>query len=413
MKLWFLRIKDDDFTRTKIQRLKLAPILFRKIPAAECRLNMAEAEVQRLVDRYYSNDSNRTRGHYRGSLQRFLSEAMPGDLVAIKVNKEDLLYAEILSGTIVEVRGHHQAKGRPIRELTRGEVQTLRKNRLRTSVLKYRGTMCLWSQEIDLPDSSEIKVEGLAPVASEGNQNERVIKFIRVGADGGAGGRLSRLFPGRYYHFIPIPKHNDPEFCCFTYGSGCSAIRDFSLLHMRKGDVLVFYAGFRADTDGVGQPIVDCRDRVGIFAYYVLEKAFLVDYNFRKNGRVGHAVQYSELPRGVKLLNSDFLPTAEFSRLATHELLGEILDDYKDYNPHIDEAASDSAILICGAKPPQSRLLSKVEFLASLENGAYIIAPARADKWGLKHNADLTRCSVRTVNRATTEAVFKRLTELP
>ena len=89
------------------------------------------------------------------------------------------------------------------------------------------------------------------------------------------------------------------------------------------------------------------------------------------------------------------------------------MDDYKDYNPHIDEEGSGRTILICGRKYPESRLLSKVEFLASLKNGAYTIEPAQAKKWGLKENADLTRCSLRTVNPSATKAVIERLKALP
>src|SRR5438067_8712695 len=134
--------------------------------------------------------------------------------------------------------------------------------------------MCLWSDKIDLPEPAEIEDEGLAPAPSE--SSGLVVKFIRVGVDGGRGGRLSRLFPGGYYHFIPIPMHNEPEFYRFTYGSGCDAIRDFSLLHLRRGDVLVFYAGFRPEVGADGKELVSGRDCVGIFAYYVVKKAFLI-----------------------------------------------------------------------------------------------------------------------------------------
>ena len=297
-----------------------------------------------------------------------------------------------------------------MRWLTPEEVCILLKNRPPKSVLKYRGTMCLWSDKIDLPEPAEIVSEGLAPESSA--SAGLVVKFIRVGADAGAGGRLSRLFPGDYYHFIPIPKHNDPEFCRFTYGSGCDAIRDFSLLHLRCGDVLVFYAGFRPESASDGKPLVPGGDRVGIFAYYVVNKAYLIDYDVcGRDGKAGLAVEYAGLPRQTRLVNGKFLLTPEFTRFADRDTLEEVLDDYEHYNPHIDANGSGRAILICGRK--QSRLLSKVEFLAPLKNGAYIIGSDAENKWGLKHKADLTRCSLRTVNHAVTNEVFERLKTLP
>jgi len=229
--------------------------------------------------------------------------------------------------------------------------------------------------------------------------------FIRVGVDGGRGGRLSRLFPGGYYHFIPIPKHHDPEFYRFTYGSGCDAIRDFSLLHLRRDDVLVFYAGFRPEVGADGKQLLPGGDCVGIFAYYVVKKAFLIDYKAKR------ALEYSTLPPRVRLVNKEFQFTQEFKKLANHNTLSEVLDDYKDYNPHIDADGSDSTILICGKKS-DSRLLSKVEPLAPLSDGAYIIGADKARKWGLKTNANLTRCSLRTVDREVAKDVFERLKAL-
>jgi hypothetical protein len=412
MRLWFLRIKYEKLSRSDVEQLRVAPILFRAIPASECRMNLADDAIEQLVDKYYGADSNRTRGHYKGSLRRFLSEAKTGDLVAIRVNQDDLLYGEFAAGAVSEVRGHPKLKGRPVRWLKPEEVSTLLKNRLPKSVLKYRGTMCLWSDKIDLPEPAEIESEGLAPEASE--SAGLVVKFIRVGADAGAGGRLSRLFPGGYYHFIPIPKHNDPEFCRFTYGSGCDAIRDFSLLHLRCGDVLVFYAGFRSESGSDGKPLVSGGDCVGIFAYYVVNKAFLIDYDeCGRDGKAGLAVEYSGLPRQARLLSGKFLLIPEFTRYASRDTLEEVLDDYEHYNPHIEANRSGRAILICGRKHPESRLLSKVEFLAPLKNGAYIIGSDAEKKWGLKHKADLTRCSLRKVNHAVSNEVFQRLKALP
>jgi hypothetical protein len=409
MRLWFLRVKDHKLSRNDVRSLRMAPILFRVIPAAACRLHMPEDEIEHLVDKFYGVDSNRTRGHYKGSLRRFLSDAEADDLVAIKVNNEtELLFGQFSRGTLAEVPGHPGVKGRPVKWLDTAETSTLLKNPLPKSVLKYRGTMCLWSEQVDLPEPAEIKSEGLEPESFE--PDGMAIKFIRVGVDAGAGGRLSRVFPGGYYHFIPIPKHNDPEFCRFTYGSGCNAIRDFSLLHLRQGDVLVFYAGFRPDMAMGGKPMLDGGDRVGIFAYFTIQKAFLIDYDEKsQNGKHGLAVRFSDLSKSIKLVNWKYQLTPEFRRLASPETLEEVVDDYMDYNPHIDKNGCGRTILICGKKYPESRLLSKVEFLASLKDGAYRIGQKEENKWGLKHEADLTRCSLRTVDHTIVNQVFERL----
>ena len=406
-----MRLKYAQLSRAEVERLRVAPILFRAIPASECRMNMSENAIEQMVDNYYSGESIRSRGHYKGSLKRFLIEAKTGDLVAIGVNRDDLLYGEFTPGSVAQLRGHPKLKGRPVRWLNAAEISMLLKNRLSKSVLKYRGTMCLWSDTVDLPEPAEIESEGLGPEASE--PAGLVVKFIRVGADAGAGGRLSRLFPGGYYHFIPIPKHNDPEFCRFTYGSGCDAIRDFSLLHLRRGDVLVFYAGFRPEIGIHGRPLVSGGDCVGIFAYYVVSKAFLIDYDEpTPNGKRGLAVEYSELPRPTRLMTGKFMLTPEFRQDASRDTLESLLDDYEHYNPHIDANGSGRAILICGRKS-ESRLLSEVEVLASLKNGAYIIGSEAEKKWGLKPQANLTRCSLRTVSQAVAKDVFERLRELP
>ena len=106
MRLWFLRIKYDKLNRDEVERLRVAPILFRGIPTSECRRDLADDAVERLVEKYCASDSNRTRAHYKGSLRRFLSQAKTGDLVAIRVNQDDLLYGEFTAGAVAEVRGH-------------------------------------------------------------------------------------------------------------------------------------------------------------------------------------------------------------------------------------------------------------------------------------------------------------------
>src|SRR5438094_427145 len=107
------------------------------------------------------------------------------------------------------------------------------------------------TEEIDIPDLSESKRRQFYS-ARDANRHKQV-KFIRVGADLGCGHRLSRIFPGNYYHFIPIPRHNDPEFCRFTYGDvvsrggGKVQTKGRSLMNLRTGDMLVFYAGFDSE----------------------------------------------------------------------------------------------------------------------------------------------------------------------
>ena len=60
---------------------------------------------------------------------------------------------------------------------------------------------------------------------------------------------------GQLLPFIPIPQHNDPEFCRFTYGDVVSREADKvqtkgrSLMNLREGDMLVFYAGFDSEEE--------------------------------------------------------------------------------------------------------------------------------------------------------------------
>ena len=148
-------------------------------------------------------------------------------MVGIRVNKEPkLMFARFAEGDL-RLFPHlekENVKGRPL-ELLDDHEQDEMSEALPESVKSYRGTFCNWfsgdkltleapENEIDLADPSENKRRQFYLERDADRQKQ--VKFIRVGADLGCGHRLSRIFPSYYYHFIPIPRHNDPEFCRFN-----------------------------------------------------------------------------------------------------------------------------------------------------------------------------------------------------
>jgi len=124
------------------------------------------------------------------------------------------------------------------------------------------------------------------------------ILLLRIGIDLGTGGALGPIFPDGSFEYIPIPEskasprsvrysdiiarsggtldrfvpprycgtaaHFDPEFETFTYGDPTKYKRG-QLLRLRRGDLLVFYAGLRPPRQNNGSVLyligfftVDC-----------------------------------------------------------------------------------------------------------------------------------------------------------
>src|SRR5437667_6849288 len=229
MRAWFLRVTHPAIDRKSLEGAEVAPILFRKIPLADLHVDMGAEEIGRVVNKFYKTESPRTRGQYAGTLRRFLSDAKVGDVVGIRLNKEPkLIFGRLADGDLrlFPSLEKENIKARPLALLADHEQDEMAKG-LPESVKSYRGTFCNWfsgdkpklelpENEIDIPDLSESKRRQFYS-GRDANRHKQV-KFIRVGADLGCGHRLSRIFPGNYYHFIPVPRHNDAEFSLFTYG---------------------------------------------------------------------------------------------------------------------------------------------------------------------------------------------------
>jgi hypothetical protein len=395
MKLWFLRFSDQSIDRAEVVEARLAPVLFRNIPLAECSLQLSELEIRELVAKYYTDPENSaaSRGQYSGALIRFLTEVQVGDVVAICLNRgPDLLYGEVLDGELGEFPRVQNSKARPLRWLQPQEIAKIEAVKVSSKVTKYNGTICFW-EDLDFLDEDEKKKQTFYSKPQPGKQ----IKFIRVGVDLGCGGRLSRLFPQNYYHFITIPQHNDPEFCRFTYGDVNAATKFHSLLTLRKDDILVFYGGFET---GLG---VQLRRLVGIFAYFIVQELYVIDRNPGKQ----LAIKAATHPRGTRLVQ-------QFCTLADKPTFQEMIAYCGDYNEHATIRVSGALnLIVCGDRR-QSRLLEKVEFLANATGtGKYILDHRTAAKWGLKPNADLTRCSVRTADPVAVSKIAERLCSLP
>lgn len=406
MKVWFLRIKYSGITRQMVEHVRLAPILFRKFPVARCRVGMDEDEIEAVVHKVCKAEGSATQRHYAGTLRRYLSDASPGDIVGIKINRDsEILYGRLEEGEVRLFPGLEKAgvKGRPFAPLSDPERKEIEKLLLPDSVLKYRGTFCNWLNDesdegVDVPDEQERQRREI--YSRKSANTLRQIKFIRVGADLGCGQRLSRIFPGRYYHFIPIPKHNDPEFCRFTYGDvarredGAVATKGRSLSNLRRGDMLVFYAGF--DPDGGAS----CGRLVGIFGYLVVKEAFI----FSRRVVNRRALRFSDKAR-------TFDPFQQFSGLASSAMWHEVETRYGKWNAHFSEVDSRQFdLIICGDRK-ESRLLTKVEVLAEFapQTKNYLIGKATAEKWGLTVDHDLKMSPVRTVAPSKVDKVYAQL----
>lgn len=396
MKIWFLRFTPGDLPISieQLRRTKAVPVLFKELPIAECSLDFSEENLRTLVEKHYGASSTGTRGQVFGALWRFFHEVQVEDLLAVRLNRDPkLLFGEVLEGPLKEFPGIKESKGRPVRWLSDKETDTLNIDSLPQQKLKYRGTICLWA-DVDVPDEDE---QQKVTFYTEPHGDLRQIKFIRVGADYGCGGRLSRLFADGHYHFIPIPKHNDPEFCRYTYGDGNRATKFRSLLTLRKNDILGLYAGF--ETEGVPK----WRRVVGVFAYFVVRELYLFDRR-----------EQAQRALRVALLDRSASPIRDFKRLANRDAFEELIDYCGEYNEHAGiEEREDLQMIICGQRK-SSRLLQRVEILADANAaGKYIITERAANRWGLKPDADLTRCSVRTVAASDVDRVAKQLEELP
>ena len=224
-----------------------------------------------------------------------------------------------------------------------------------------------------------------------------IVQFIRVGVDMGCGGRQSRIFDDGHYHFIAIPKHNDPEFCRFTYGDVASntkhapRIKGRSLAKLRRGDFLAFYAGFENDQK---------KWCVGIFAYLVVKDAYLIDRS------KGVGLSFAKKSR-------DYKPFTNFERDGNIKKWQQILNKYKKFSQHVSKTPrKEMELLICGNRK-SSRLLSKVKILADCSSNAYIPSSNIVRCFGLKDKTDLKRSSVRTVSGEPAQQAIKQLKNLP
>ena len=229
-----------------------------------------------------------------------------------------------------------------------------------------------------------------------------IVQFIRVGVDMGCGGRQSRIFDDRHYHFIAIPKHNDPEFCMFTYGDiasdykGAPTIKGLSLLKLRRGDFLTFYAGFESDAK---------KWCVGIFAYLVVNDAYLFDRSKLPTQGVG--LSFAKKPR-------DYNPFTNFEKDGNTATWRQILNRYGKFSQHVTETPrKEMELIICGHRK-RSCLLPKAEILAPYprRETAYIASPEISQRFGLKDKTDLKRSSVRTVTDKTATRVIAQLEKL-
>ena len=415
MKAWFLRVIHPAINRETIKTAALAPILFRKIPLRDLQIDMDPGQIGEVVNRLYKAESSRTRGQHAGTLRRFLSDAKAGDMVGIRVNREsELIFARFADG---DLRPFPQlekdnVKGRPLELLTDREQDEMSQG-LPESVKSYRGTFCNWfsgdkptleapENEIDLPDPSEKERRQFYGQTKANRQKQ--VKFIRVGADLGCGHRLSRIFPGNYYHFIPIPRHNDPEFCRFTYGDvvseevGKIRTKGRSLMNLRKGDMLVFYAGFESEDQ------MPERRLVGIFAFLVVKEAFVFIPAKRK------AIRFSDQTRDFDAVTEIRNADARLSLQTWRELALR----YENWSQHLLDLTSERMdVIICGDRR-QSKLLPKVEVLENFDRKAkqYIVSRGTAQNWGLTEGHDLRMSPVRTVDPGIADRVFDRLLEL-
>jgi hypothetical protein len=415
VRAWFLRVTCPAIDRESIRAARLAPILFRKIPLADLHIDMSAGEINRVVNSCYQTESPHARYQYAGTLRRFLSDSKVGDVVGIRVNKEPtMIFGRFAEGDLqlFPRLENENIKGRPLELLADHEQDEMSKG-LPESVKSYIGTFCNWfsgdkpelelpENEIDIPDASENKTREFYSATSANRQKQ--VKFIRVGADLGCGHRLSRIFLGNYYHFIPIPQHNDPEFCRFTYGDvvsrqpGKVQTKGRSLMSLREGDMLVFYAGFESE----GQ--APERRLVGIFAFFVVKEAFVFIPAKKK------AIRFSDQSR-------DFDPFTQLTKANPARSLDtwkELWLRYGNWNQHLLDLRSERMdVIICGDRQ-RSKLLPKVEVLEEFDaqTKQYVVRPETAQKWGLTQGHDLRMSPVRTANPGIADEVFERLLRL-
>jgi len=227
------------------------------------------------------------------------------------------------------------------------------------------------------------------------------IVFKRVGADtaSASGGRLSPIFPGRFFHFVTLPKHLDPElFYKFTYGDVLQSKRGdhnpnttaTPLKKLREGDVLVLYAGFQNQKRSA-------QKLIGIFAYIVVQKAYIIDHKTRTACEFSLAGE-----RQVDRLNK------------IRSVYNLCVNDFAAWNPHAlpDSCSTEvQQVLICG-DVKLSKMLSKVEILTEAKDGEYTLNPDIAEKWGLRPVSH-KRNGPRWVAQEKTKMVWTQLQRLP
>jgi len=115
----------------------LAPILFRKIPISNLRLDMDEAEIAAVTNKVYQKESLSARRQYAGTLRRFLTDVEVRDFVGIRVNRDTkMLFGRFISGDLRPFPGFEKEgiKGRPFQPLSRDEEADLLKAGLPESV---------------------------------------------------------------------------------------------------------------------------------------------------------------------------------------------------------------------------------------------------------------------------------------
>jgi len=203
------------------------------------------------------------------------------------------------------------------------------------------------------------------------------VVLLRVGIDTGSGGTLGPVFDDGSFEFLPIPdKHNldsrtysnsvgrkgtalidyfpsrlqsrmrdcpmhvDPEFESYTYGDPEPNKRS-GLSHLRRGDLLVFYAGLSSVDKGVD-------DALYIIGYFEVDLCGVAGrlpeqdiQQFSKNFHVMHRRQY--------LRERDFLVlvkgSSESRLLTTAHLISKRGRDSRGRPLHV---LSDRALSIFG-----------------------------------------------------------------
>ena len=171
-----------------------------------------------------------------------------------------------------------------------------------------------------------------------------------------------------------------------------------SLMNLRTGDMLVFYAGFDSEDE------TPERRLVGIFAFFVVKGAFVFIPARKK------AIRFSDQSR-------DCDPVSAFNKANAYdsqESWKELMLRYENWNQHLLDPTSERLdVIICGDRR-QSKLLPKVEVLENFDARIkqYIVRRHTAQKWGLSEGQDLRMSPVRTVDLEMADEVFERLVKL-